>query len=281
MIELAQISSDAYRFEQADLVVGDLVAWRRCLELAKRIGDASELTLGEPAMNGLTIMHDNLTYQMKMIVWQVRERLEAETGEVTDQTKQEIEAATNSLTKLAETATKWKAAEASGVSPLYPVVSAISLSLLSVGVVYSLLGCLLWSATTYRATGLRLRGLQISDLQISWLAMIFAVIAMGSSYFFWGVGPANVVSGSDQHWVFTVLSFLTVFAVLSLIGCLWKQNLRDSSGKLLATSLLMTLVMFNVWAWTQPKVYETTRPTQQRLEQYFHSIDEYYEPFGV
>jgi len=453
MIELTQIDSDSYQFEAGDMVVGDLEAWRRCIELAKRIGDASHLTLGEPAMPGLvrlhelsnhptattlesirhhmlgqrgamaatrsarhllhmsavtgelpdeitrvelidlaiavvdlaanrsdpTIRYDNLTAQMKQTVWQVRERLEMETGEVSAETKQEIEVATQSLTDFVAAATKWKAAESSSVSPLYPAASAISLSLFGVGVVCSLLWCVLWLAATSGLMRQQRTGLQLHDLRMSWIALLLAVAALSISYFFWGVGPAKAVSETTQHWVFTVLSFLTVLAVLSgvavrmqyrwqfsirslmilsavvavglqavfhwqlgwqwiglpirvhagqpsllgqlmqqnsaaldnwipgsvwvgrslaqwlgnegaryagmlcvilsLVSCLWQPNFRVSSGRLLATSLLITLVMLNVWVWTEPKIYKATRPQQQRLEQYIRSIDEYYEPF--
>ncbi len=96
----------------------------------------------------------------------------------------------------------------------------------------------------------------------------------------WLPGP-TWVGRSLVHWLGNggARCAGVLFVVITLISCLWKQNSKAASGQLLATSLLTTLVMLNIWVWAEPKIYESTRPKQQRLEQYIRSIDEYYEPF--
>lgn len=203
------------------------------IKLARRLSDLAT------HRSDATVRHDTMTYFMRSNVLQKQKQIELEDGKDSLELTRDLDAAMQAQTNHAQQVARWKAAGISPVSPWFSVVDAVSLSLTTTLLFLATLWTIPWVLFSRQFPD---RGFEVS------LTLLFLASVCGS-YFFWGIGPAGVVSETAQHWVLTCLTFLLTMVVLSGLAKRLKLRQQFSIRSLMFLSTIIAVVMQVIFHW--------------------------------
>jgi hypothetical protein len=203
------------------------------IKLARRLSDLAT------HRSDATVRHDTLTYFMRSNVLQQQRQIEVGDGKESLEITGDLDAATQAQTDHGQRVARWKAAGISPVSPWFSVVAAASLSLTTTLLFLAMFWTIPWVLFSRQFPD---RGFGVP------LTLLFLICVCGS-FFFWGIGPAGVVSETAQHWTLTCLTFLSTVAVLVAVAKRLKLRWQFSIRSLMLLSASIAVVIQVIFHW--------------------------------
>ena len=314
LLEANQLSNDSIDFdEKGDFYVRDADALKECVRLARLSVSKDQLSLGEPAMNGMVRMHGLASHGKMHTVESLRARFLASRAEhiavgvarsllrATDAARLDSAGETplalfevaesiiglcrdrsdaavrygnlhdhigvaicqdrvdllrkegldaeNANTKLLEAnnrknaiaaaASKWSAVKYAKVSLVLSIISSISLAMFA--------ACA--GVLALISVGRFLFPRQADELRLSWWPFLAIAGGLLVSYLFLGLGAGTVIHETAQHWLFTLISFILLIALIGGIAKRSRLRFRFGIRSLLIFSAVAAIGLQVAFHW--------------------------------
>ncbi|TWT83477.1 hypothetical protein CA13_49420 [Planctomycetes bacterium CA13] len=317
LLQMRSLELQALDFDfddKGDFFIVDQRAWDAVLELAKGIGEAPTLTLGEPGIDGLLRLHDlaghpkattieslrarfvaaraashaslgarqllrmveikgdlpnqdnrrrllelsdgimqlalnrsddsvrynvGMVAPMRVSVLESIQKNESENGQVSAETARRLAEALEWKSRLGQANRNVSKNDLSASTKLVSLISLDTVSLIKPLLLATVFFTFLWAILSRQASQLKMQIWPIASLGVG----------VGLSFFFFGLGPAEVVSEKAQHWCFTIGLCVMLLSLGAGVAFRMRYRFQFSILSLMIASTVVAVLLPIIIHW--------------------------------